>query len=285
MNLASSDATNEFSQWAMREMVERGAREWHEHHGIIKDLTWEGCSSTTIGGAINVMANGREMFGLTRLQRHPDWMGFCFNLREINDAQALVMESPRWRGKPGIVMTSINGHPQGPRLQQATLEFPPVRPPSCGTSSSGTECGNASGRRLNGDSGDGGSQAGLPTSCEGPPQVIGQEHSQITPATDVPEELRELPQLQSRQRPGTTGQSGKLEATAVGIPDPAHKGRQQRLRNHPVTPQQGLRIPGLCDNYPNTPRIWRLSGEIGRNANYHLPLPQYSLPVQSPPLP
>ena len=75
MNLASSDATNHFSQWAIREMVERGAREWHEHHGIIEDLTWEGCSSTTIGGAINVMANGREMFGLIGCSATPTGWG------------------------------------------------------------------------------------------------------------------------------------------------------------------------------------------------------------------
>lgn len=124
MNLASSEATNHFSKQALRVMVELGAREWHQHHGIIESLTWEGCSSTTIGGAINIIVNGREMFGLTRLQRHTDWMGFCFNLRDMKDAQALVMESPRQRGKPGIVMTSISGHPQEPRLQRATLEFP-----------------------------------------------------------------------------------------------------------------------------------------------------------------
>ena len=58
------------------------------------------------------------------MQRHPDWMGFCVNLKVLRGAQALVMESPVRQGRPGIVMASITGHPNTPRFEKATDSFP-----------------------------------------------------------------------------------------------------------------------------------------------------------------
>ena len=51
-------------------------------------------------------------------------MGACINLRDLKNAQALVLETETRRNKPGILMVSINGHPEVPDLQRASREFP-----------------------------------------------------------------------------------------------------------------------------------------------------------------
>ena len=124
-NLIGVEMSSEFGRWAIAELAKQGAKSWHDSHELIELLTWEGSSRRTIGTAINTSMDGsREAFSLTWMQRHPDWMGFCVNLKELRGAQALVMESPIHRGKPGIVMASITGHPDSPRFEKATNRFP-----------------------------------------------------------------------------------------------------------------------------------------------------------------
>ena len=125
LNLIGVELSSEFGRWAITELAKQGAKSWHDSHELIELLTWKGSSSRTIGTAINTsMDSRREVFSLTWMQRHPDWMGFCVNLKELGGTQALVMESPIRRGKPGIVMASITGHPNTPRLEKATDRFP-----------------------------------------------------------------------------------------------------------------------------------------------------------------
>ena len=131
-NLIGITMSNHFGLWAIDQLVKQGVKSWHESHELIELLAWKGSSRSTIGTAINTKSDDRndensEVFGFTWMQRDPDWMGFCVNLKEMKGAQILVMESSTGQGKPGIVMASTTGHPNTPRFEKATDRFPPER--------------------------------------------------------------------------------------------------------------------------------------------------------------
>ena len=126
-NLLSIEATKEISRDAIPRIASMGVRDWHQqqHHWVMRAMAREGCGRRTIGGAINIQVEpGLNALGIIRVQRDPDWMGACINLRDLKDAQALVLEAETPRNKPGILMVSINGHPEVPDLQRASGEFP-----------------------------------------------------------------------------------------------------------------------------------------------------------------
>ena len=124
-NLLSIEATKEISREAIPRMTNMGVRDWHQHYWAMRTMAREGCGHRTIGGAINIQVEpGLNALGIIRVQRDPDWMGACINLRDLRDAQVLVLELETRRGRPGTLMASANGHPEVPDLQRATREFP-----------------------------------------------------------------------------------------------------------------------------------------------------------------
>ena len=126
--VASIAETTMFGEWAIMQMADLRVKEWHQDYRTMETFARVGDTRETIGMGINIDAEENtpeKAMGLTRLQRDPEWMGLNPILRELKDCQAMVLESQTEPGKPGIVMASINGHPEAPELEGATGEFPP----------------------------------------------------------------------------------------------------------------------------------------------------------------
>ena len=126
--VASIAETTIFGEWAIMQMADLGVKEWHWDYRTMETFAWAGDTWETIGMAVNIDAEentSQKAMGVTRLQRDPEWIGFNPILGELKGAQAMVLESETAPGKPGIVMASINGHPEAPELEGATREFPP----------------------------------------------------------------------------------------------------------------------------------------------------------------
>ena len=100
--------TGRFQRWAAAEMKKQTPQnltadnllEWMMTFGLA------GCSPSTIALVLDSSAGPTQKPRITfdRIPRHPDWMGFCPELRNLKGADCLIMESSIIHHEPAIVL-------------------------------------------------------------------------------------------------------------------------------------------------------------------------------------
>ena len=96
---------------------------------LLTRITREADTHSTVGVAMERRTDPRNVtYIFTRMQRHPDWMGFCPLLPNIDGLSAQVIESTNLPGRPGIVLALPHDlappppRARFPRGEAATLE-------------------------------------------------------------------------------------------------------------------------------------------------------------------
>ena len=123
--------TPQFSQKALQELRKERPRLTRRDQllSLLTRIAREGDTPNTIGVAMERRTDPDNVtYIFTRLQRHPDWMGFCPLLPNIDRLSAEIIESTSLPGKPGLVLAIPHDLAQPspqtrfPRGEATTLE-------------------------------------------------------------------------------------------------------------------------------------------------------------------